>query len=120
LLVTNNIPRAVATSAPPENVDFILDTIGIRKYFPTILDERMVTLGKPNPEIYIKTAKALGLPNDKCIVIEDSISGITAGRKSGSKVIGITTTHSPEELFETNLVIQDFNDLDLSKLKAIL
>jgi HAD superfamily hydrolase (TIGR01509 family) len=120
MLVENSIPRAVATSAPSENVDFILDTIGIRKYFGIILDERNVTLGKPNPEIYIKTAKALGLPNDKCIVIEDSISGITAGRKSGSKVIGITTTHTPEELAETNLVIHDFNDLDLSKLKAIL
>src|SRR5688572_10899173 len=65
LLVTNNIPRAIATSAPPENVDFILDKIGIRKYFSTILDERMVTLGKPNPEIYLKTAKALGFPKDR-------------------------------------------------------
>lgn len=120
LLVANNIPRAIATSAPPENVDFILDKIGIRKYFPIILDERMVTLGKPNPEIYLKTAKALGLPNDKCIVIEDSLSGVTAGRKSGSKVIGITTTHTPEELAETNFVIQDFTGLNIITLISIL
>lgn len=120
LLVANNIPRAIATSAPPENVDFILDKIGIRKYFPIILDERMVTLGKPNPEIYLKTAKALGLPNDKCIVIEDSLSGVTAGRKSGSKVIGITTTHTPEELAETNFVIHDFTELSIATLNSIL
>ena len=120
LLVANNIPTAIATSAPPENVDFILDKIGIRKYFNTILDERMVTLGKPNPEIYLKTAKAIGYPNNKCIVIEDSLSGITAARKSGSKVIGITTTHTPVELSETNLVIQDFNDLTIPALKALL
>jgi len=120
LLVVNNILWAIVTSVFLENVDFILDKIGIRKYFPIILDERMVTLGKPNPEIYLKTAKALGLPNDKCIVIEDSLSGVTAGRKSGSKVIGITTTHTPEELAETNLVIKDFNELSIPTLQAIL
>ncbi len=120
LLVTNNIPRAIATSAPIENVDFVLSKTGLRKYFDTILDERMVTQGKPNPEIYLKTAAALGLPNEKCIVIEDSLSGVTAGRESGSKVIGITTTHTAEELAGTNLVIHNFNDLNLFVLIHIL
>jgi len=120
LLVTNRIPRAIATSAPPENVEFIVRKTGIRKYFDIILDERNVIHGKPNPEIYIKTAKALSFPNSHCIVIEDSISGITAARKSGSKVIGITTTHTPEELSETNLVIQDFNDLTIPVLAALV
>jgi len=120
LMVTHSIPRAIATSAPPENVDFVLSNTGLRKYFDVILDERVVTHGKPNPEIYLKTAKALGFPNENCIVIEDSLSGITAGRRSGSKVIGITTTHTPEELIETNLVIRDFNDLNLSILQGLL
>jgi beta-phosphoglucomutase len=119
-LVANRIPRAIATSAPPENVEFIVRKTGIRKYFDIILDERNVTHGKPNPEIYIKTAKALNFPNKECIVIEDSLSGITAARKSGSKVIGITTTHTPEELSETNLVIQDFNDLTIPILTALI
>lgn len=120
LLETNQIPKAIATSAPPENVDFVLDKTGLRKYFNIILDERMVSHGKPNPEIYLKTAKALGFPNNQCIVIEDSLSGVTAGRRSGSKVIGITTTHSPEELSETNLVIEDFNELNLSVLTGLI
>jgi beta-phosphoglucomutase len=120
LLEAQKIPRAIATSAPPENVDFILTKTRIRKYFNIILDERNVTHGKPNPEIYLKTATALNFPNDQCIVIEDSLSGITAARKSGSKVIGITTTHTPEELSETNLVIQDFNDLNIPVLSALV
>ena len=121
LLQTNNIPTAIATSAPPENVDFVLDKTGIRKYFKTILDERMVTHGKPNPEIYLKTAKALGFPNNKCLVLEDSLSGITAGRKAGSKVIGVTTTHTPEELVkETNYVIKDFTNLSIATLRSVL
>lgn len=120
VLETSNIPRAIATSAPRANVDFILAHIPIGKYFNTILDERMVTIGKPNPEIYIKTAKALNMPNNQCIVIEDSISGITAGRDSGSKVIGVTTTHTREELRATDYCIADFTELTMDVLKTIM
>lgn len=120
LLVTNNVPRAIATSAPPENVDFILDKTGLRKFFPITLDDRMVTHGKPNPEIYLKAAKALGLPNNKCIVIEDSLSGVTAGRKAGSKVIGVTTTHTPEELNEASYLIPNFHGLTIATLREII
>lgn len=119
-LKEQNIPTAIATSAPPENVEFVLENIPIRKYFNTILDERVVTHGKPNPEIYIQTAAALGFKNEKCIVIEDSLSGVTAGRKSGSKVIGITTTHTAAELTDANFIIQDFDDLNISMLPEIL
>jgi HAD superfamily hydrolase (TIGR01509 family) len=119
-LAFNNIPCAIATSAPRANVDFILEHIPIEKYFNAILDERMVTKGKPNPEIYIKTAQALNLPNSRCIVIEDSISGVTAGIDSGSKVIGVTTTHSREELNATDYCIADFSELNLDIVKGIM
>lgn len=120
LLVTSSIPCAIATSAPLENVDFVLSKTGLRKYFDTILYDKMVTHGKPNPEIYLKAAAALGFPNEQCIVIEDALSGVTAGRKSGSKVIGITTTHTAAELSEANFIINDFNELSLATLTAIL
>jgi HAD superfamily hydrolase (TIGR01509 family) len=119
-LKEQNIPTAIATSAPPENVEFVLENIPIREYFNTILDERVVTHGKPDPEIYIKTAAALGFRNERCIVIKDSLSGVTAGRKSGSKVIGITTTHSPDELTDANFVIHDSDELNISMLPEIL
>lgn len=116
ILKVNHVKIAIATSAPSENVDFVLEKIGLRDYFPVILDESFIQKGKPDPEVYIKTAKALGLPNSKCIVIEDSLSGIQAGKDSGSKVIGITTTHSKEELFRTDLVINNFDELSFDKL----
>lgn len=120
LLADHKIPRAIATSAPRANVDFVLEHTTIRKYFDIILDERMVTHGKPDPEIYLKTATALKLPNDRCIVIEDSLSGVTSGKSSGSKVIGITTTHSAEELQHTDLVINDFDDLSINILSDLV
>ncbi len=120
LLEQNNIPRSIATSAPRANVDFVLKGTGIGKYFEVILDESMVTHGKPHPEIYLKSAQALGLPSNQCIVIEDSLSGILAGKASGAHVIGITTTHTKEEMNNTDLVIDDFQNLTLNQLTSII
>lgn len=105
------IPRAIATSAPIENVDFTLDKTGIRHYFEVILDESFVSRGKPDPEIYLKTARALNLPPGQCIVIEDSLSGVEAAKAAGSRVIAITTTHTKAEFPAVDLVIDDFRGL---------
>jgi len=115
-LEVSGIRRAIGTSAPRENVDFTLTRTGTSHFFPIILDESHIAHGKPNPEIYIKVAAALGLPPSQCVVIEDSLSGITAGQQAGAKVIGITTTHTADELKHTDLVISDFNGLSPEKM----
>jgi beta-phosphoglucomutase len=107
-----DISRAIATSAPRANVDFTLQKTNTGKYFKTILDDSFVTEGKPNPQIYLKSAQALGFDPSNCIVLEDSLSGVKAGKRAGCKVVGITTTHTREELNETDLVIDDFESLD--------
>ena len=111
-LAAQGIPRAIGTSAPRANVDFTLSKTGTGHFFKTILDESAILHGKPNPEIYLKVAKALNLPPQQCIVIEDSLSGVAAGKGAGAKVIGITTTHTPEELKSTDLIIDDFEELE--------
>ncbi len=69
------IPQAIATSAPRENVDFTLEHTGIEKHFSAMLDESFVNRGKPDPEIYLKTAAALGVDTRYCVVFEDSVVG---------------------------------------------
>ena len=120
MLEANNIAKAIGTSAPRVNVDFSLSSTNLQNYFSIILDDTFVTHGKPDPEIYIKCADAVGLPNAQCIVVEDSLSGVTAGKRAGSKVIGITTTHTKEELSEADLIITDFDELTLEKLQQLI
>jgi len=120
LLKKNNIPRAIATSAPRENVNFVLGKIALESYFSIILDESDVTKGKPDPQIYLKTVKELSYPADRCIVIEDSVSGIVAAKEAGCKVIGITTTHKSDEFKYTDLVIDDFQHLSISLLNNLV
>ena len=116
ILEQNNITRAVASSAPPENVDFTLDKTATKKYFNIVLNETSFSKGKPDPEIYLKTASLLNISPGKCVVFEDSIAGVEAARKAGCKVIGVTTTHAREEFVGTDWVIDDFNDLELQQL----
>ena len=104
---------AIASSAPPVNIDFILDHLQIRPYFSLIVDETMVSRGKPDPEVYLITSKRLGIPPEQCVVIEDSMAGIESAKRAGMKVVGITTTHSREELRAKNVdwTIENFVEL---------
>ena len=111
-LERHHIPRAIGTSAPHSNVTFTLGSTHTGHFFETILDDSFVTEGKPNPEIYLKCAAALKMPPAQCIVIEDSLSGVKAGRSAGCSVVGITTTHTKAELNEAHFVIEDFEGLD--------
>lgn len=115
-LEEKEIPKAIATSAPIENVDFVLERTGLRKYFQTILHDAFVEKGKPDPEIYLKTAEALNFDPKDCIVFEDSLSGVQSGLSAGCKVVGVLTTHSPQELKETHLTIKDFNEITIEAL----
>ncbi|NOS55100.1 MAG: HAD family phosphatase [Cyclobacteriaceae bacterium] len=114
------LARAIGTSAPRSNVDFVMAKTNLSRYFPTILDDSFVEHGKPNPEIYLKCAAALGYQPNRCVVFEDSISGVTAGRAAGAKVVGVATTHTHKELAETDYIIDDFTDLDPAQLISIL
>jgi HAD superfamily hydrolase (TIGR01509 family) len=114
------IPCALTTSAPPANVAFLMQHIPIMHYFSLVLDERAVTHGKPHPEIYLRAAQELQLPNSRCVVIEDSLSGVAAARAAGSKVVGVTTTHTATELADADLVIDDFYGLTVARLRQLV
>lgn len=119
-LKSHHIPMAIATSAPSDNVTFTLEHTGIGNFFDVILDESVVSKGKPDPEIYLKTAARLTYQPGNCIVVEDSLSGVESARRAGCKVIGITTTHLPGEFRDTVRNIDDFTQLQIKDLYQIM
>lgn len=110
-LRAHGIKTALATSAGPGNIDFILDGLGIRDQFDAIIGGAEVRKGKPDPEIYVKAASLVGVEPAQCWVIEDSLQGIAAGQSAGMRVVGISTSHSPAELAHTDVVRPDFANL---------
>jgi sugar-phosphatase len=70
-----------------------------------------VSIGKPNPEGYLKAAAALGFRSRDCLVVEDSPAGIGAGRAAGARILAVTTTHGPAELVGADTVVTDLSCL---------
>ncbi|MFY0607159.1 MAG: HAD family phosphatase [Cyclobacteriaceae bacterium] len=113
------VPMVVGTSAPEENVIFTLDGLGIRNYFKGVVDASMVKKGKPEPEVYLKAAEMIQRDPTRCIVFEDAISGIQAGKNAKAKVIGLATSHAREEL-NADLIIDNFEDLKWSEIEKLM
>lgn len=114
------IMSAVATSAPVENADFILERLDIKKCFNSIVTAANISKSKPDPQIYHIAAKNIRIPEECCIVIEDSLSGVAAGLAAGCKVIGITTTHTRNELAHCHNVIDNFDELSIEGLRELV
>lgn len=118
---SQGIPMVVASAAPPENIDFVLDNLDIRKHFKAVFHSKSVSFGKPHPEIFLKASAALGLDPADCLVFEDSPTGAKASANAGCKTIILTTTHIPTEFAGINNIIDfipDFQQLDLSQLQV--
>lgn len=113
------IPVALATSAPRENVDFVFNRYNLWDYFKVILDASDVAKSKPDPEIYLKAAEKLGFAPKDCFVFEDSISGIRSAKAAGCRVgTPLTTLSEDEALAEgPEIVFSDFYD---KRLKTLL
>lgn len=110
---------AVGSSGPRSNVEFVLDKCNISEYFDAIADGNMISKGKPDPEVFLLAAKLLGKEPAECIVFEDAIVGIQAGKAAGMTVIALETTF-PEKMLEGtgyDQLIKDFNGIDASVLE---
>lgn len=83
----------------------------------TLITADDVQNGKPSPEPYLAGARRMGLPVDRCVVIEDAPAGILAGKKAGMRVIAIASTHSTEELLESgaDFVVAKLQNLNVTR-----
>jgi len=110
-LKKERIKIALGTSAPTGNVDFILDSLKLRKYFDVIVDGSQVSKGKPDPEVYRLCCMKLGLKPKNCVVFEDALAGLESGNRAGCITVGVATSHEAYELeVQTDLIIHDFTE----------
>jgi len=83
------LPLGVATSSVSASARPLLDRIGIRGLFNVVITGDEVQQGKPHPDIYLRAAKKLGISPEACLVIEDSLAGIAAGKGANMRVAAI-------------------------------
>lgn len=102
---------AIASSAPQSNISFVVEKTGIKELVDVTVNGNMVRLGKPNPDIFLKAAELLRIQPEKCLVFEDSLSGIQAAINAGMQVLAVATTHKKEEHDPALTIIGNFREL---------
>ncbi len=88
-LKENNIKMAIGTSNSYSLAVDVLKALDIFEYFEVVITSGMVGQGKPNPDVYLEAAKRLQVSTDKCIVFEDVVQGIMAGKNAGMQVVAV-------------------------------
>lgn len=112
--------QAVATSAPGETLDLILDKFDLRHHFAVTANADEVARAKPDPALFILAAERLGVPRERCVVIEDSLNGVRAARAAGIACLAVTTTHDGDALDGADRVVESLYDVSPADLAALL
>ena len=80
---------ALASNSPQSLCEHVIDALGLRGKFDSVLSADQVARGKPAPDIYLETARRLNAPPSRCLVFEDSVSGVCAAREAGMTVVAV-------------------------------
>ena len=89
---------SVASNSPCERVEAALRITRLTRFFGNrITTFEHVARGKPEPDVFIEAARRAGYEPEDCIVIEDSVTGVTAAHRAGCRVLGFTGTHPHPE-----------------------
>jgi beta-phosphoglucomutase len=112
-LADKDVPIAVGSSAPKVNVEYVLDWMKLREFFgDCVVAGNEVKRGKPATDIFLACAQKIGAPPERCVVIEDSRSGVNAGKNAGMTVIGFFSEgHRAEEYENADYVVRSFDEL---------
>ncbi|MGI9040929.1 MAG: HAD family hydrolase [Gemmatimonadales bacterium] len=99
---------AIVSAALRREIDLVLDLAGLRPHFAEIVAAENVSACKPDPEGYNRARTSLALQPSRCVVVEDSIPGLTAARAAGLPCAMLATSHPESALGEADLVWRDF------------
>jgi HAD superfamily hydrolase (TIGR01509 family) len=106
------IPVAVASSSDAKTIEIILSRTGLSKYFLHVISSGLVAKGKPEPDIYLYTARLLNVKPDECLVVEDSVNGIKAAKAAKMLCVaynGVSSVGQNHDLADET--INDFSQM---------
>jgi beta-phosphoglucomutase-like phosphatase (HAD superfamily) len=115
----NKIPQAVASSAPFENIDAVLDETGIRSHFQAIVSA-YGNPGKPDPWVFLEAGKRLGVDARTAIVIEDSPAGVLGAHHAGYHCIAVSSSLTPEESKTADFLVDRLDHVSIKDFERII
>ncbi len=120
-LYKNNFLLTLASSSPHEQISYILENLGIRRYFHAIVSGEDVKEGKPHPGIFLKAAGSVGVDPKSCVVIEDSCNGVAAAKGANMKCIGYKNPNSgDQDLSKADIIVHSMTEVTAILKKMLI
>ena len=111
--------QAIASSAPEENIQIVIDELQIGGYFRVLVSGQDLP-AKPDPAVYLEAARQIERGPEACVVVEDTVVGVLGAKKAGMRAVGVTTTHPANELQDADLVVESLLDLSVQEIAHLL
>ena len=102
--------QGIASSTPQANIDVVVSELDIARYLDVIVSGAEMA-PKPDPAVFLTVAEQLGVPPERCVVVEDSRAGVEAARRGGMRCIAVTTTNPPEALQTADVIVDRLDQL---------
>lgn len=121
-------PISIGSGALRHEIEFILESIGIRKEFNIIVSADEIENCKPAPDVYIRVLHLINQLDSlksgtvrpyECLVIEDSIAGVTAAHSAGMKCLAITNSYPAEKLFEADMIVKSLEGMSIDDIEEL-
>jgi len=115
------VRQAVASSAPPANIDLLIDALNLRQYFDAVVSTFGMA-GKPDPGVFLEAARRVGVPPERCLVVEDAIAGVQAAKRAGMACLAVTNTNTRAALASAGAdrLVDSLEELDDSAWETML
>ncbi|MEA3401714.1 MAG: HAD-IA family hydrolase [Armatimonadota bacterium] len=118
--VAADVRIAIATSGNQDKQFPVIEGTGLKlEWFDAVITGDDVTRKKPDPQIYLITAERLGVPPERCVVLEDAPAGVGAAKAAGMACVAVTSSVSAESLQEADLVVDSLAQVGLGALRKL-
>lgn len=119
-LKERNYPLAVASSSPMRVISFVLDMFSLNEYFSVIVSGECTDNGKPHPDIYLETARLLGVEPSECVAIEDSINGVHSAKAAGMTCIAVPDKRlTPDRFQSADHICESLSQINLNLIRDL-
>lgn len=115
---STGIRMAIGSAAIMFNINFVIDNLGIRHFFDTIVSADDVAISKPHPDTYLICARNLGIDPADCLVFEDAPKGVEAALNAGMDCVVLTTLHGSGDFSNYPNIIQCITDYNGFKINV--
>lgn len=115
----SGVRMAVASSAPMENVNVLVDELSLRSYFTAIVSAYGKP-SKPDPYVFLTAAEQIGVVPNRCIVVEDAVAGVTAARRAGMRCLAVTNTNPVTLLKDADRVVDSLEQMHPGDWETLL